>query len=303
MTKEKPFWWPDPQSFIAIALVLAMIALVFVLAFRSNLPDSDMFKMVVGGFVTVGFANIVQFYFGSSKGSAAKDDTINKIATDAKPATVPDSVKALVLLAILILGALAFPGDAMAEGRKSTVTGPISGNAVPCDPANLLPGCKQTSPAGQPGNLLSFLSKPLQDLQAFITGDFTGAAELAVKIPNLQDGNGQACWTMLSQAGAVLKEHPVPITFQGATDLEALRLLLMTANKVCQNAACTQVFTEAGNIITSVAPLSVPLPNLTFLCSKVPSVAVVAPTIAPAPANVPAQSSAPAPVPDQGAKP
>lgn len=80
MEKDKPFWWPDPQSFIAIVLVLSMIALVFVLAFHGA-PDSDMFKLVVGAFVTVGFASIVQFYFGSSKGSAAKDDTINKIAT------------------------------------------------------------------------------------------------------------------------------------------------------------------------------------------------------------------------------
>ena len=79
---NKPFWWPDPQSFIAVILVTAMVALMFVMCFHA-VPDGDAFKMMLGGFVTVGFSSIISFYFGSSRGSAAKDDTINKIASDA----------------------------------------------------------------------------------------------------------------------------------------------------------------------------------------------------------------------------
>ncbi len=82
MFKEtRPFWWPEPQALIAIMLIMAMIALAFVLIWRGkDVPDSDMLKMLVGGFMTTGFATIINFYFGSSRGSATKDETISKIA-------------------------------------------------------------------------------------------------------------------------------------------------------------------------------------------------------------------------------
>ena len=75
----------DTRSAIAIALVLAMIAMAFVLAFRPALPDSDVFKILIGGLMTVGFSSIISFYFGSSSGSKAKDDTLNQIAANAVP--------------------------------------------------------------------------------------------------------------------------------------------------------------------------------------------------------------------------
>lgn len=82
----KPFWWPDPQSFIAVVLVLAMVTLVFVLVMRGSVPESDMLKMVVGGLMTTGFATIISFYFGSSKGSDKKDDAlISKASTPTEP--------------------------------------------------------------------------------------------------------------------------------------------------------------------------------------------------------------------------
>lgn len=70
---------------IALSLVGSMIAMAFVLAIRS--PDSDIFKMLMGGLVTVGFASIIGFYFGSSSGSKAKDDTLNAIAQTATTTT------------------------------------------------------------------------------------------------------------------------------------------------------------------------------------------------------------------------
>ena len=58
----------DTRSAIALSLVAAMIGMAFVLVFRPSVPDSDVFKMLVGGLMTVGFATIISFYFGSSAG-------------------------------------------------------------------------------------------------------------------------------------------------------------------------------------------------------------------------------------------
>ncbi len=81
-SQNKPFWWPEPQALIALLLVVAMIALVFILALRKEpVQDSDLLKIVVGGLMTVGFSSIVNFYFGSSKESATKGDTLSRIAT------------------------------------------------------------------------------------------------------------------------------------------------------------------------------------------------------------------------------
>jgi len=123
MNKEAPFWWPAPQALIAIMLVVAMIALVFVLALRKEpTQDSDLLKIVVGGLMTVGFASIINFYFGSSKESATKGDTLSKIATGqtesnngitinsssaSGPATtVGDVTKPLALIAMMVLGSM-----------------------------------------------------------------------------------------------------------------------------------------------------------------------------------------------------
>lgn len=71
--------FPDTQSVLAIALVFGIIALVFLMAFTGK-TESDVFKVLVGGMMTVGFAGVVQFYFGSSQGSKTKDDTISALA-------------------------------------------------------------------------------------------------------------------------------------------------------------------------------------------------------------------------------
>ena len=75
----------DTKSAIAVTLIASMVAMAFLLAIRN--PDSDIFKMLMGGLVTVGFASVINFYFGSSSGSKAKDDTLNQIAVNAIPPT------------------------------------------------------------------------------------------------------------------------------------------------------------------------------------------------------------------------
>ena len=79
----------DTKSIIALVLVTALIAMMFVLVFRPTIPDSDVFKMLIGGMMTVGFSTVINFYFGSSAGSKAKDDTLNQIAATVTSPTTP----------------------------------------------------------------------------------------------------------------------------------------------------------------------------------------------------------------------
>ena len=71
---------PATPSFLAIVLVVSIVGLVFMLALLGK-SDTDTFKILVGGLMTVGFTNIVGFYFGSSSSSKAKDETISTMAS------------------------------------------------------------------------------------------------------------------------------------------------------------------------------------------------------------------------------
>ena len=76
MFEKLKLGFPDTQSMLAIILVTAVIVLMFVLALTGK-TETDTFKIMVGGLMTVGFASVIGFYFGSSAGSKTKDDTIN----------------------------------------------------------------------------------------------------------------------------------------------------------------------------------------------------------------------------------
>lgn len=177
MKKEAPFWWPNPQALIALILIVSMVALMFVLALRTQpTQDSDMLKMVVGGFITVGFASIINFYFGSSKESANKGDALTKIATGETPvppsvAVAPAATSAMVdigktaaaILVAFIVAGLAFAQPASAaQLSKARAAKP----AV-CDPLNLIPGCK---PAAKPATAPSFTDGPAANIVNTVDG-------------------------------------------------------------------------------------------------------------------------------------
>jgi len=61
----------DRPTIIAIILIVSLVALTFMLVFHS-VPDSDVFKMLAGGLLTMAVM-ITQFDFGSSSGSKDKD--------------------------------------------------------------------------------------------------------------------------------------------------------------------------------------------------------------------------------------
>jgi hypothetical protein len=76
------FKLPDTPSFIAVILVVSIVLLVFTLAFLGGV-NSQVFNVLVGGLMSVGFTNIVGYYFGSSSSSKAKDETISTLAVNA----------------------------------------------------------------------------------------------------------------------------------------------------------------------------------------------------------------------------
>lgn len=125
-------------------------------------------------------------------------------------------------------------------------------------------------------------SNALQELADFISGDVANAADLAISIPDMLDGNGQICLDEMKKASTVFQANPVPSMTdkQGlASALERIRLLAMTANRICQLPACTQVFADASGALAQLAPLKMPaVPNVHDICSLIPTVAVATPT-------------------------
>lgn len=204
----------------------------------------------------------------------------------ANTSIAPTATVVKVLLIAFALSFLVAGGSAMAQVKLKTP------GQIVRDIQNTVAGKPQqaTDTSGNP--IVSLLSKPMQDLADFISAGFTEAVSLSTAVPELQDGNGQACWAMMNNYSAVLKAHPIPLTLHAAADLESIRLLNMAANKICQNSACTQVFTDAGNLVNAALPIGMPLPNLTAICSKVPEIAIVSPTLP----IVPLPVAAPAPV-------
>lgn len=80
LQEKAPFWWPDAQGFTIFAvLFIAGAALFYRMTHPSDVNDKMLETMLTILFSTALVA-IINFLFGSSRGSAAKDDTLNKIA-------------------------------------------------------------------------------------------------------------------------------------------------------------------------------------------------------------------------------
>lgn len=174
------------------------------------------------------------------------------------------------LLALILTTALT--GAANAAGKST--------NGLPCDPANLLPGCGKTASSSVTSaldNITQTLAKPFTDIANFIGVDAEGAISLSTQISTLQDGHGQQCWISMKQFGDVIHAHPIPITFHVIQDYETLRLLGMATNNLCSNVHCTQVFSDATSMAQAASPVPLNLPSLHDLCTKVPQIAVVPP--------------------------
>jgi len=163
-------------------------------------------------------------------------------------------------------------GQDQTSAQQRAIRAPVSpARPDDCLPFDVRPECHGgTVPSHVGGNPIQ---GALSDLAKLLDSDFVGADALSTAIPDLQDGNGQQCWRTMKSAGEVFKAHPIPQTLQLATDIEAARLLFMTANKICGSAQCTQVFADGANVVQALGPI--PIMSLNAICSKIPQIAIV----------------------------
>jgi hypothetical protein len=74
--RQKPFWMPDTQGFLAIA-ILALVGAVVVMLLKEPIAgeNKDILNVMIG--VLLGsLKDVYSFFFGSSKGSEKKDDAL-----------------------------------------------------------------------------------------------------------------------------------------------------------------------------------------------------------------------------------
>lgn len=114
----------DMRGLIAFTLVLCVMALAFLLAVTA--PTSQTFNILLGGIMTVGFASVVQWYFGSSSGSAMKGEALAKTAT-AQTQTIADQSQALAQSVPASAAVTTTTSVDAKAGTAATVTEPAKG--------------------------------------------------------------------------------------------------------------------------------------------------------------------------------
>ena len=93
MENSKPYWMPDTQGFLAIAIIFVVALLAFLLLGSSIKFDDKVAGafMTLLGVLTACLKDVYSFFFGSSSGSQKKDDAI--IAGGLAPAPMPEEKK------------------------------------------------------------------------------------------------------------------------------------------------------------------------------------------------------------------
>lgn len=82
MNPNKPWFWPDTQGFLAIAIITVMAAVIFVMLFHPTTMDdrSQGVLMTILGVLVGALKDVYGFYFNSTSASRAKDETIKTLA-------------------------------------------------------------------------------------------------------------------------------------------------------------------------------------------------------------------------------
>jgi hypothetical protein len=94
MEKSKPWFVPDTQGFLAIAIIFLMSVIVLILLTQPPTIDertSGVLMTIVGVLIAC-LKDVYSFFFGSSKGSSEKDKTITEIALQPSPPVAPAPV-------------------------------------------------------------------------------------------------------------------------------------------------------------------------------------------------------------------
>lgn len=240
-------------------------------------------------------APILAAYSSSEPGMFAPPDPPTVKAATAAAA----KVAGVLLVALLAVGLLALPApQARAAGREGPSTPPVATGPI-IDPLGLNKTTGATTAVAAAAN------GPLAELAELFASDFASAVALATAT-SIQDGNGQACWKAFSPFGELVKAHPNVFSGKLATDLEAQRLIVIAARNLCNNVACSTVFTElatAVSKITTALPLSInvnvtPVNVFAKACADVPTIQVIAPTFtAGTPSDGATTTSTPTPTP------
>lgn len=69
---------PDVRGWALLGLFVLVIIVLALLACDTSLKDNQLFETLSTTIVTGGFLGAVNYFFGSSQGSADKDKTISK---------------------------------------------------------------------------------------------------------------------------------------------------------------------------------------------------------------------------------
>lgn len=166
--KEKPFWIPDTQGFLAIAIIGLVGFVVCLLLYKPVAVENKDILNIALGVLLGSLKDVYSFFFGSSKGSEKKDDALisGAVSPTSTPPIVPPSqpigvteapvAKLAAFIAVLLTGLMIFGGgSAFAQAKLK----------LPIDPLGL--NERVTGASGSPlNNILGALDdKLLPDLQ------------------------------------------------------------------------------------------------------------------------------------------
>ncbi len=76
---ERPWWAPDAQGFLAAAIVIMTFTSLIIRMFHSSTMEDKMLDTMITILFSTCLVTVYNYSFGSSRGSAAKDDTQNKM--------------------------------------------------------------------------------------------------------------------------------------------------------------------------------------------------------------------------------
>jgi len=91
VTHPTPELWSDTQKILALLYSVAFIFVITLLFFVSPKSDPQIFTLLTAlvGVLATQVSNIVSYYFGSTKTSATKDQTIQALTNSTPPVTPP----------------------------------------------------------------------------------------------------------------------------------------------------------------------------------------------------------------------
>lgn len=263
MNKDKPFWWPDMQGFAVCAIVLITGGALFVRMFHGGPQDDKMLDTMITIMFSTCLVTVYNFLFGSSRSSAAKDDTLNKIAGTATNPPIPpnDITKASAIALMIVVGAaLMWPGQSFAATAKRAK--PAAKPAAVAVQPSFTDGIKRVTVSVSGGKQLTrvYITKqkaidnPISVIQTFTAADIQAALDDA-------NANGDTvsaqCWAALLPIVQTGIGNPLPAGLGAFQALQKARDLQRLAGSINApggpmdklNTACAPVILSTQNTL------------------------------------------------------